>query len=147
MGKDSKPLTIEEKRKRGYKQVGEVNGVPVFLALRITNAKGDKGDIMAVPESAREHFLKVKTEEALAREKRRQEGSETANGPLVFETTESGRNFLCKQTGTRTWMILSKKKGLEIFSKENVKIIREKLAALPDVDVSVGAASDDEDEE
>jgi hypothetical protein len=139
--KKYKPLTPDEKRKKGYKEVGNVGGVPVFLPLSVTRYAEDIDD-----PKQRDSFLAKRTVKALEAARKAQEGSAAANGPVTFEVTENGR-LLCKATGTRTWMIIRKDKGLEIFSKENVKLVREMLAKLPDGPPVVEAASDDDDEE
>lgn len=118
----SKVLTAEEKRAKGYVEIGEVNGEAVFLPLNVTRSAQDIDD-----PKAREKFLNKQIARYLKRAEAR--GGET--GPIEHELTPNGR-CLIKQTGTRRWAFFSKEQLLELYSPKNVKAGLAFAKSMPD---------------
>jgi len=137
MSKKKSPLTAAEKRSKGYHFIQDVNGVPVFLAKKTSDMSLD---IDSGP--ARVAFLAKQCAKAVEREIKSQASSAESNGSIIF--TEYNGRLRVVASGTRQWVLMSKTKGLEMFSPENVKLARAFLATLPDVTSVEVSAEDDE---
>lgn len=101
------PLTHEQKIAKGYESVGQVGTLHVYLT---------PGDLTRIKRGVSDRAKLI--EYKMAQETAKQEGSAESNAPMVFEISQNGRNLLCKQTGTRQWLVLSPAKVAELFARQ-----------------------------
>lgn len=145
MAKNKAPLTPSQKRQKGYEEIGNVGGVPVFLPLSVSRFIND------LPESVRASERTKYVAKYLAAEKRRQDGGAVANGPIQPELTDRN-NCLIKATGTFNWATFSKPQLEKMYSKEGVALMRAFIKTMPDpsqqsLPVAATAGGDGEDDE
>jgi len=122
-----KVLTPEQKRAKGYVEIGVVAGQPVFLPLSVNRAADRIKDL-----KARAQFIEDSKAEYLRIAETRAQGGETANEPISPELTKGNGRCLIKQTGTRRWAFFSKEKLLELTSPSVVKALRNFAQSMPD---------------
>ena len=146
MAQNKAPLTASQKRSKGYEEIGNVGGVPVFLPLSVSRfIKGIDDATLRKQQHAKYVAQYLETE------RKRQEGGEIANGPIEPELTDRN-NCLIKASGTRNWATFSKAQLEKMFSKEGVALMRAFIKTMPDkavtsAPVAALAGGDGEDDE